>query len=40
MAGFRTPLTDLLGIEVPNLQSGMRGVAGPERAAQVAAQDI
>lgn len=37
MSGFRTPLTDLLGIEVPIVQSGMRGVAGPELAAQVSA---
>jgi nitronate monooxygenase len=33
--GFRTPLTDLLGIEVPVLQSGMGRVAGPELAAEV-----
>lgn len=32
---LRTPLTDLLGIEVPILQSGMGGVAGPELAAEV-----
>lgn len=37
MAGVRTSLADLLGIEVPVLQSGMRGVAGPELAAQVSA---
>lgn len=37
MSGFRTPLTDVLGIEVPILQSGMRGDAGPELAAQVSA---
>jgi nitronate monooxygenase len=30
-----TPLTDRLGIEVPILQSGMGGVAGPELAAEV-----
>lgn len=35
IAGFRTPLTDLLGIEVPILQSGMGRVAGPELAAEV-----
>jgi len=32
---FRTPLTDLLGINVPILQSGMGRVAGPELAAEV-----
>ena len=33
--GFRTPITDLLGIDVPILQSGMNRVAGPELAAEV-----
>ena len=33
--GIRTALTDLLGIEVPILQSGMGRVAGPELAAEV-----
>jgi len=33
--GLRTPLTDLLGIDVPILQSGMGGVAGPDLAAEV-----
>jgi nitronate monooxygenase len=32
---FRTSITDLLGIEVPILQSGMNRVAGPELAAEV-----
>src|SRR5262245_52708500 len=32
---LRTPLTDLLGIDVPILQSGMSRVAGPELAAEV-----
>jgi nitronate monooxygenase len=32
---FRTPATDLLGISVPILQSGMGRVAGPELAAAV-----
>jgi nitronate monooxygenase len=32
---LRTPLTDLLGIDVPILQSGMGGVAGPDLAAEV-----
>lgn len=32
---LRTPLTDLLGIDVPIVQSGMRRVAGPELAAEV-----
>jgi len=32
---FRTALTDLLGIDVPILQSGMSRVAGPELAAEV-----
>src|SRR5215213_3268114 len=32
---FQTPLTDLLGIDVPILQSGMGGIAGPELAAEV-----
>ncbi|HZF11393.1 MAG TPA: nitronate monooxygenase [Thermoanaerobaculia bacterium] len=32
---LRTPLTDLFGIDVPILQSGMGGVAGPELAAEV-----
>jgi nitronate monooxygenase len=32
---FHTPVCDLLGIEHPILQSGMRGIAGPELAAQV-----
>jgi nitronate monooxygenase len=32
---LRTPLTDLLGIDVPILQSGMGRVAGPELAAEV-----
>ncbi|HWM93893.1 MAG TPA: nitronate monooxygenase [Thermoanaerobaculia bacterium] len=36
-AGLRTALTDLLGIEVPILQSGMGRVAGPELAAEVSA---
>lgn len=33
--GFRTPITDLLGIDIPILQSGMNRVAGPELAAEV-----
>jgi nitronate monooxygenase len=33
--GLQTPLTDLLGIEIPILQSGMGRVAGPELAAEV-----
>ena len=32
---FRTAITDLLGIDVPILQSGMSRVAGPELAAEV-----
>lgn len=32
---MRTPLTDLLGIDVPILQSGMRHVAGPDLVAEV-----
>ena len=32
---FRTPLTDLLGIDVPVLQSGMGRVAGPELVSEV-----
>jgi len=32
---FQTPLCDLLGIEHPILQSGMRTIAGPELVAQV-----
>ncbi len=32
---LRTPLCDVLGIEVPILQSGMGGVAGPELVAEV-----
>ena len=32
---LRTPLTDLLGIEYPVLQSGMGAVAGPELVAEV-----
>lgn len=35
MTSFQTSLTDLLGLEVPILQSGMNRVAGPELAAQV-----
>ena len=35
MTSLRTPLCELLGIEVPILQSGMGGVAGPELAAEV-----
>ena len=35
MSDLRTPLTDLLGIRVPVLQSGMSRVAGPELAAEV-----
>jgi nitronate monooxygenase len=35
MSAFRTPLCDLLGIEVPILQSGMGRIAGPELAAEV-----
>lgn len=35
MIALRTALTDLLGIEVPILQSGMNRVAGPELAAEV-----
>ncbi len=34
-ASLRTPLTDLLGIDVPILQSGMRRVAGVDLAAEV-----
>ena len=34
-ARLRTPLTDLLGLEVPIVQSGMGLVAGPELAAAV-----
>lgn len=34
-APLRTPLTDLLGIDVPIVQSGMRRVSGPELAAEV-----
>lgn len=33
--GFRTPLCDLLGIEVPIVQSGMGSVAGPPLVAEV-----
>ncbi|MFL6195523.1 MAG: NAD(P)H-dependent flavin oxidoreductase [Thermoanaerobaculia bacterium] len=32
---IQTPLTDLLGIDVPIVQSGMSGVAGPELVAEV-----
>jgi nitronate monooxygenase len=32
---LRTPLCDLLGIEVPVLQSGMNRIAGPDLVAQV-----
>ncbi|HVW24269.1 MAG TPA: nitronate monooxygenase [Polyangiaceae bacterium] len=35
MKALRTPLCDLLGIDVPIIQSGMGGVAGPELAAEV-----
>jgi len=35
MNAFRTPLCELLGIEVPILQSGMGRIAGPELAAEV-----
>ena len=35
LARIRTALTDLLGIQVPILQSGMGRVAGPELAAEV-----
>src|SRR5689334_20463774 len=35
MEPLRTALTELLGIDVPVLQSGMRQVAGPELAAEV-----
>lgn len=35
MPGLRTPICDLLGIEVPVLQSGMGSTAGPELAAEV-----
>lgn len=35
MTLFQTPVTDLLGIDVPILQSGMNRVAGPELAAEV-----
>ena len=34
-ASFRTSLCDLLGIDVPILQAGMSGVAGPELVAEV-----
>ncbi len=33
--GLRTPLCDLLGIEIPVIQSGMSRVAGPELVAEV-----
>ena len=33
--GFPTPLTKLLGIEVPIMSAGMAGVAGPELVAAV-----
>jgi nitronate monooxygenase len=35
MTTFQTSITDLLGIDVPILQSGMNRVAGPELAAEV-----
>lgn len=35
MAGFRTPLCDLLGIDVPILCAGMGSVAGPDLVAAV-----
>lgn len=35
MIAFQTPITDLLGIDIPILQSGMNRVAGPELAAEV-----
>lgn len=35
MSAFQTLITDLLGINVPILQSGMNRVAGPELAAEV-----
>src|SRR5689334_8260705 len=35
MTSLRTSITDLLGIDVPILQSGMNRVAGPELAAEV-----
>lgn len=35
MTAFQTPITHLLGINVPILQSGMNRVAGPELAAEV-----
>lgn len=35
MTTLRTPLCDLLGMDVPVIQSGMGGVAGPELAAEV-----
>jgi nitronate monooxygenase len=36
MTTLRTPLCDLLGIELPIVQSGMGGVAGPDLVAEVA----
>jgi nitronate monooxygenase len=35
LGGFQTPITGLLGIDVPILQSGMNRVAGPDLAAEV-----